>query len=122
MLTIKIAETERKSRQLASLLFSPPSPPTPPRSFSFFLINTARVVRLCLIMHDRYQQQTPLNEAPLNGNTIIPPGAQEERQDCFSSFLSVLISVRWEAAEHGAAATAASVTPTFISTAIYRGK
>lgn len=34
-------------------------------------------------MHDCYQQQNPLNEAPLNGNTIIPPGAQEERQDCF---------------------------------------
>lgn len=76
-------------------------------------------------MHDRYQQQTPLNEAPLNGNTITPPGAQEERQDCFSSFLSVLISVRGEAAEHAAAAAAAvlaaagSATPPFISTAIY---
>lgn len=49
-------------------------------------------------MHDRYQRQTPLNEAPLNGNTIIPPGAQEERQDCFSSFLSVLINVGGEPA------------------------
>lgn len=48
-----------------------------------FLINIVHVVRLCLIMHDCYQQQNPLNEAPLNGNTIIPPGAQEERQDCF---------------------------------------
>lgn len=122
MLTIKIAETERKSRQLASP--PPPPPPSTPRSFSFFLINSARVVGLCLIMHDRYQQQTPLNEAPLNGNTITPPGAQEERQDCFSSFLSVLISVRGEAAEHAAAAAAVlvaagSATLPFISTAIY---
>lgn len=37
-------------------------------------------------MHDCYQQRNPLNEAPLNGNTIIPPGAQEERQDCFFFF------------------------------------
>lgn len=37
-----------------------------------FLINIVPVVRLCLIMHDCYQQQTPLNEAPLKRNTIIP--------------------------------------------------
>lgn len=34
-------------------------------------------------MHDCYQQQNPLNEAPLNENTIIPLGVQEERRDCF---------------------------------------
>lgn len=34
-------------------------------------------------MHDCYQQQNPLNEAPLNENTIISLGVQEERQDCF---------------------------------------
>lgn len=56
-----------------------------------FLINIVPVVRLCLIMHDCYQQQTPLNEAPLKGNTIIPPGAQEERQNCFSSPSSPLL-------------------------------
>lgn len=118
MSSIKIAETESQLASPASFplplhaLLSPP--------FLFFLINTARVVRLCLIMHDRYQQQTPLNEAPLNGNTMIPPGAQEERQDCFSSFLSLLISVRWEAAEHAAtAAVAAGAPPPFISTSIY---
>lgn len=91
-------EKEPTARQPPFLFLSTRSPAL---LFFFFLINTARVVRLCLIMHDRYQQQTPLNEAPLNGNTITPPGAQEERQDCFSSFLSVLISVRWEAAERG---------------------
>lgn len=62
-----------------------------------FLINTVHVVRLCLIMHDCYQQQNPLNETPLNGNTIIPPGAQEERQDCFVFFLSIVIHIQWEA-------------------------
>lgn len=75
-------EGERESRQLNGpfLFLATHSPPT--TTTTLFLINIVHVVRLCLIMHDCYQQQNPLNETLLNGNTIIPPGAQEERQDC----------------------------------------
>lgn len=62
-------EGERVDSSTAPFFFLPHTPP--------FLINIVHVVRLCLIMHDCYQQQNPLNEAPVNGNTIIPPGAQE---------------------------------------------
>lgn len=49
-------------------------------------------------MHDCYQQQNPLNEAPLNRNTILPPGSREERQHWFFlALVSGLINVQWEA-------------------------
>jgi len=71
---------------------------TPPLSSPLFLINIVHVVRLCLIMHDCYQQQHPLNEAPLNGNTIIPAEPQEERQDSFfTPSLPIVTHVQWEA-------------------------
>lgn len=62
-----------------------------PLSFSHhtlppFLINIVHVVRLCLIMHDHYQQQNPLNEAPLNGNTIIPPRLRKKGKIVFPPF------------------------------------
>lgn len=81
-------EGERESRQLNGpfLFLATHSPPT--TTTTLFLINIVHVVRLCLIMHDCYQQQNPLNETLLNGNTIIPPGAQEERQDCWCFFFS----------------------------------
>lgn len=82
-------EGERESRQLNGpfLFLATHSPPTTTTT-TVFLINIVHVVRLCLIMHDCYQQQNPLNETLLNGNTIIPPGAQEERQDCWCVFFS----------------------------------
>lgn len=46
-------------------------------------------------MHDCYQQQNPLNEAPLNGNTIIPPGAQGRKARLY--FLAIVMSAQWEA-------------------------
>lgn len=65
-------ESEQTAQQLLSFYFHTLSP---------FLINMAHVVRLCLIMHDCYQEQNPLNEALLNGNTTIPPEAKGGKKD-----------------------------------------
>lgn len=81
LIRIIVKESEQTARQFLS--FSCHTLPP-------FLINIVHVVRLCLIMHDCYQQQNPLNGAPVNGNTIIPLGVQEEQQDCFF-FLSFFL-------------------------------
>lgn len=68
-------EEERVDSSTAPFFLLPHTPP--------FLINIVHVVRLCLIIHDCYQQQNALNEGLLNGNTIIPPGAREEKTRLF---------------------------------------
>lgn len=44
-------------------------------------------------MHDCYQQSNPLNEAPLNGNTIIPQGLRKKDKISFFCFAFFYCSV-----------------------------